>query len=91
MPGSFGGGDSGPWDSVIHHDHDKLDDHCEKIPVPLIHEVIIPRPVTSMADFVFTSVSRAPDGKFNNHKFHVRQCQAQIEILPSPDFQLTFT
>ena len=61
MPGSFGGGDSGPWDSVIHHDHDKLDDHCEQIPVPLIHEVIIPRPVTSMADFVFTSISRAAE------------------------------
>ena len=101
MPGSLGGGDSGissrastvtgaasPRDTVIHHDHDKLDGPCEKIPdddeeggpVTSIHEVVIPGPVTSMADFVFTSVSPAHDGKFNNHKFHIHQCQAQIEI-----------
>ena len=69
------GGITSPRDTVIHHDHDKLDDHCEKIPVPLIYEVIIPGPVNSMADFVFTSsVSRASDGEFNNQKFHVHQC-----------------
>ena len=37
------------------------------IHVPSIHEVIIPGPVTSMADFVFTSVSQAPDGEFIKH------------------------
>ena len=83
MPDSFGAGDSGissrastvtgaasPRDTVIHHDHDQVDGHGEKIPgndeegdaVTLIHEVVIPGQVTSMADFVFTRVSPAHDG-----------------------------
>ena len=55
---------------MIHHDHDNDEEEdavvlSEAIPVPPIHEVFV-RPVTSLANFVFTSTSLASDGGFND-------------------------
>ena len=40
----------------------------QSVAPPSIHEVTVPGSVTTMADFVFTSVIRAPDGEFINQK-----------------------
>ena len=58
-------------DNMIHHDHDNDEEEGavvqgEAIPGPPIHEVFVQRPVTSLANFVFTSTSLASDGGFND-------------------------